>query len=419
MPGIVVLGAQWGDEGKGKIIDFLGENCSAVVRFQGGNNAGHTVVVGEKTFKFHLLPSGIVREKHCMLGSGVIIDPKVLLQELEKLNGEMKINLSIDPRCHIIMPYHVLRDGAEEAKAGKKIGTTGRGIGPCYADRASRKSIRFEDLADERKLKQKLQEIFPIKKEILEKVFGIQVPFSEEQVFKEYSEYGRKLKPFLKDVSIECSHLMQNGSQVLFEGAQGTFLDLSYGTYPFVTSSHPTIGGLFSGVGIGIQGINRIIGVSKAYCTRVGAGPMPTELEGKLADSLREKGKEYGTTTGRPRRIGWLDLVQLNAAKRLNGLTELAITKLDVLSGLKEILVATHYEFDDKKIDFVPYSTDELDECLPVFKHLNGFALSGKEKSFSELPIEAQDYLKFIESSTKLPIKIVSFGAERTQTLML
>ena len=419
MPGIVVLGAQWGDEGKGKIIDFLGENCSAVVRFQGGNNAGHTVVVGEKTFKFHLLPSGIVREKQCMLGSGVIIDPKVLLQELEKLNGEMKINLSIDPRCHIIMPYHVLRDGAEEAKAGKKIGTTGRGIGPCYADRASRKSIRFEDLVDERKLKQKLQEIFPIKKEILEKVFGIQVPFSEEQVFKEYSEYGRKLKPFLKDVSIECSHLMQNGSQVLFEGAQGTFLDLSYGTYPFVTSSHPTIGGLFSGVGIGIQGINRIIGVSKAYCTRVGAGPMPTELEGKLADSLREKGKEYGTTTGRPRRIGWLDLVQLNAAKRLNGLTELAITKLDVLSGLKEILVATHYEFDDKKIDFVPYSTDELDECLPVFKHLNGFALSGKEKSFSELPIEAQDYLKFIESSTKLPIKIVSFGAERTQTLML
>ena len=419
MPGIVVLGAQWGDEGKGKIIDFLGENCSAVVRFQGGNNAGHTVVVGEKTFKFHLLPSGIVREKQCMLGSGVIIDPKVLLQELEKLNGEMKINLSIDPRCHIIMPYHVLRDGAEEAKAGKKIGTTGRGIGPCYADRASRKSIRFEDLADERKLKQKLQEIFPIKKEILEKVFGIQVPFSEEQVFKEYSEYGRKLKPFLKDVSIECSHLMQNGSQVLFEGAQGTFLDLSYGTYPFVTSSHPTIGGMFSGVGIGIQGINRIIGVSKAYCTRVGAGPMPTELEGKLADSLREKGKEYGTTTGRPRRIGWLDLVQLNAAKRLNGLTELAITKLDVLSGLKEILVATHYEFDDKKIDFVPYSTDELDECLPVFKHLNGFALSGKEKSFSELPIEAQDYLKFIESSTKLPIKIVSFGAERTQTLML
>ena len=419
MPGIVVLGAQWGDEGKGKIIDFLGENCSAVVRFQGGNNAGHTVVVGEKTFKFHLLPSGIVREKQCMLGSGVIIDPKVLLQELEKLNGEMKINLSIDPRCHIIMPYHVLRDGAEEAKAGKKIGTTGRGIGPCYADRASRKSIRFEDLVDERKLKQKLQEIFPIKKEILEKVFGIQVPFSEEQVFKEYSEYGRKLKPFLKDVSIECSHLMQNGSQVLFEGAQGTFLDLSYGTYPFVTSSHPTIGGLFSGVGIGIQGINRIIGVSKAYCTRVGAGPMPTELEGKLADSLREKGKEYGTTTGRPRRIGWLDLVQLNAAKRLNGLTELAITKLDVLSGLKEILVSTHYEFDDKKIDFVPYSTDELDECLPVFKHLNGFALSGKEKSFSELPIEAQDYLKFIESSTKLPIKIVSFGAERTQTLML
>ncbi|MDO8538395.1 MAG: adenylosuccinate synthase [archaeon] len=419
MSGIVVLGAQWGDEGKGKIVDFLGENCSAVVRFQGGNNAGHTVVVDNKVFKFHLLPSGIVREKQCMLGSGVIIDPKVLLQELDGLDASMKIKLFIDPRCHIIMPYHILRDGAEEARAGKKIGTTGRGIGPCYADRAARKSIRFEDLIDEKKLKQKLSEIFSIKKEILEKVFRVRVPITEEQVFEEYSAYGKRLKHFLKDVSIECHNLMQNNSNVLFEGAQGTFLDLSFGTYPFVTSSHPTIGGLFSGVGIGIQNINKVIGVSKAYCTRVGEGPFPTELAGKFAEDLRQKGNEFGTTTGRPRRIGWLDLVQINAAKRFNGLTELALTKLDVLSGLKEIMVATHYEFNDKKIDYSPYSTDDLSDCLPVFKHLKGFTLSGKEKSFPDLPADAQDYIKFIERETNLPVKIVSFGAERSQTLML
>ena len=419
LTGIVVIGTQFGDEGKGKITDFLSEKADIVARFQGGNNAGHTVKVAEHTVKLHHLPSGVMHNKTVMIGAGVIIDPKVLEEELKTLESiGKKPGLFIDPRCHIIMPWHNALDIAGEESNNGSIGTTKRGIGPCYADKCLRKGIRFEDLVYERRLEEAIERIFPEKKKILEKVYGKKIDFSAESVFKEYSRLGKKFAPFLKDVSFHVCAQLEKGKEILFEGAQGTFLDNDFGTYPYVTSSHPLSGGVATGIGIPINKISRVVGIVKAYTTRVGNGPFPTELQGKQADDLREKGEEFGTTTGRARRVGWLDIPMLRTAHRLNGFTELAITKLDVLSGMKELKVAVEYDIGGKIVKNFPYSTSTVEKAKPVYKTVKGFTLSGKEKKFSELPKEAKDYLKLIEESLGVPVKFVSVGPERNETII-
>ena len=416
MSGTVILGAQWGDEGKGKITDYFAEKADVVVRFQGGNNAGHTVVVDGKKYKFHLLPSGVVRGKKALIGAGVVVDPKVLLEELAKLGEGKELDLTLDGRAHIIMPYHILLDGANQST--EKIGTTKRGIGPCYADKAARFGIRFADLVDEKILKEKLEEFFPVKKALLEKVYGKEVPFTEEDIFNEYMEYGRQMKKYLGDVSFEVDQALKEGKEVLFEGAQGSFLDIDLGTYPFVTSSNPTIGGLFTGAGVSPNKLERIIGIVKAYTTRVGAGPFVCELEGELADNLREKGGEYGTTTGRPRRIGWLDLVQMKAAVRFNGFTDIVLTKLDVLNGLEKVHVCTGYECEGQVFEEFPQETRTIEKCKPVLKGLPGFKWEGELEKFEDLPQEAIEYVEFIERELKTKVSAVSIGPDRVKTLL-
>ncbi|PIU21654.1 MAG: adenylosuccinate synthase [Candidatus Diapherotrites archaeon CG08_land_8_20_14_0_20_34_12] len=417
MPVVIIVGTQFGDEGKGKVTDYFASNSDLVVRFQGGNNAGHTVVVGEKEFKLHLLPSGIIQNKKSLIGAGVVIDPKVLVQELEnikKINSNP--NLIIDPRAHIIMPYHILLDAVHEESRGNKIGTTLRGIGPCYAERSYREGIRFEDLIEESRLREKLKIIFPIKKKVLECSYGKEVDISLEQLVKEYAELGKKLKQYLGDVSLLVQEALDAGKTVLFEGAQGAFLDMDFGTYPFVTSSHPIAGEAFVGTGIGPKQNLKIVGIVKAYTTRVGSGVLVSELHGELADNLRKAGNEFGTTTGRPRRIGWLDLVLLRTAKRFNSLDEIVVTKLDVLSGLDKLKVCVAYELNGKQVKEVPALTSDLEKCKPVLKEFKGFKIADC-KSYSDLPKEARDYLEFIEKELKVKISMVGIGAERNKIL--
>ncbi len=420
MSGVVIVGSQFGDEGKGKVTDFYAGKADCVIRYQGGNNAGHTVVVGDKVLKFHLLPSGAMQNKRILIGPGVVLDPKVLKEELKKLD-ELKVNanLGIDPRVHIIMPWHNLLDeGREESRSRMKIGTTKRGIGPCYADKAERLGIRFEELVDETRLSERVREVFPIKKSILEKAYGIKVPFSEESVIEQYSALGKELKGFLCDVSLEVFEMLERKKSVIFEGAQGTFLDNDFGTYPFVTSSHPISSGAPVGAGIPFSKITKVIGVVKAYTTRVGFGPFITELNDSIGDYLVSNGNEYGTTTGRKRRVGWLDLPMLRTSARLNGFTELAITKLDVLSGLKTIRVCTNYKIGDKKIEYFPYSNKGIENAEPVYLDFPGFSVSGKEKNYKDLDKNAQAYLEFIEKELKVPITFISMGAERDKTII-
>src|SRR3989338_4035154 len=348
MPATVIIGSQFGDEGKGKITDFFAKDADVVVRYQGGNNAGHTLKVDGVEVKLHHLPSGVMYARHVMLGAGVIIDPIVLDAEIENLKKIGKNpKLFIDPRCHIIMPWHKALDAASEE--GSHIGTTKRGIGPCYADKCMRKGIRFEDLADRERLKQAIDSVLPEKRKTLELVYGMKVDFSEESTFSEYAPLGEKFAPMLKDVSFHVTDMMHKNKMVLFEGAQGTFLDNDFGTYPYVTSSHPISGGVSVGVGVPTGKLERVIGIVKAYATRVGNGPFPTELTGGEGDELREKGREVGTTTGRNRRVGWLDLPMMRTSARINGYTELAITKLDVLGGFEKLKVCTDYGVDKKK----------------------------------------------------------------------
>ncbi|MEK6958326.1 MAG: adenylosuccinate synthase [archaeon] len=418
MPGTVVIGSQFGDEGKGKVTDFYSEKANLVVRFQGGNNAGHTVVVKGQTLKFHLLPSGVVQGKRILIGAGVVLDPRVLKEEISELKTK-KIDLGIDPRTHIIMPWHNLLDeGREQSRSKTKIGTTKRGIGPCYADKAERLGIRFEDLVDEARLRERINEVFPIKKAILEKVHGINVPFTAEKVFEEYSSLGKEFREYLCDVSLEVCEALEKKKNVLFEGAQGTFLDNDFGTYPFVTSSHPISGGVSTGVGMPLNKINRIIGIVKAYTTRVGFGPFPTEQENSVGKHLVEKGAEFGTTTGRKRRVGWLDLPMLRTSMRLNGFTELAITKLDVLSGLGKIMVAKSYSVNGKEIKYFPYSNKGLEKAEPNYAEFSGFKITGKEKKYSQLDKNARKYLEFIEKEIGAPIKMVSVGPQRHETIL-
>ncbi len=417
MPGTIILGAQFGDEGKGKITDLLAEKAELVVRFQGGNNAGHTVVVQGKEFKFHLLPSGVVQGKKVLIGAGVVLDPRVLKKELDQINW--KVDLVIDPRTHIITPWHVLFDELFETERGQNlIGTTKRGIGPCYADKANKQGIRFEELISEEKLRNAVEKLFFQKNQIVEKVFSQKMPFTVNEVVEEYSFLGKLFSKFKKDVSMELFNALEAEKNVLFEGAQGTFLDLDFGSYPFVTSSNPTIGGAFTGSGVGFKHVKKVIGVVKAYTTRVGSGPFPTELKDSIGSKIRENGKEYGTTTGRPRRIGWLDLCLLRTANRLNGLTEIALTKLDVLSGFKELKIAVSYKVNAETLKDFPAEADLQEKCIPEFISMPGFEFNTEKiHSFNDLPVEAKKYVKFIEKELNLPITIISFGPDRKETI--
>jgi len=418
MAGTVIIGAQFGDEGKGKITDYLAEKADLVVRYNGGNNAGHTVVVGKRVIKLHLIPSGVAHGKRIAIGAGVIIDPKVIMEEIKNLEKFAKVDLVIDARAHVIMPWHILLDGAaEEKKETVTIGTTRKGIGPCYAEKCERTGIRMEDLASEKRLKEKLDKIFDIRKGILEKVYGMKVGFTEESVLEEYGGLGKKMKGLVGDVSMEVNEALEAGKNVLFEGANGVFLDNDFGTYPFVTSSHPLAGGVTTGVGVGCAAVDRVIGIAKAYTTRVGEGPFPTELKGEMGDRIREIGREYGTTTGRPRRVGWLDLVLLRSAARLNGLTEFAVTKLDVLSGIEKLKICVSYGCEGREHKYVPALTGEFETCKPKYVEVDGFEITGNEKIYSDLPKAAQDYIELIEKETNVPAKMISIGPERNQTI--
>jgi adenylosuccinate synthase len=420
---VIVIGAQWGDEGKGKITDLLSRSADVVVRPQGGVNAGHTIVVNGQTFKLHLIPSGILYpDTECIIGSGTVIDPKVLLQEFDQLEA---LNVSLDrlyisQTAHVTMPFHRLLDQASEEKRGEhKIGTTGRGIGPTYADKSERMGIRVVDLMNPEILRKKLLWTVEYKNVVLDKLYDLP-PLDPETVIAEYTTYADRLRSHVVDSSLKIYEAIHQRKNILFEGAQGTLLDLDHGTYPYVTSSNPIAGGACVGAGIGPTMIDRVIGVAKAYTTRVGEGPFPTELDGDLNQHLCDRGAEFGTTTGRRRRCGWFDGVIGRYAVRINGLDCLAITKLDVLDQLEEIQVCVAYELDGKTCDHFPGNAAEFARCQPIYKTLPGWQCSTEDcRSLEDLPPQALDYLKFLAELMDVPIAIVSLGASRDQTIIV
>jgi adenylosuccinate synthase len=420
---VIVIGAQWGDEGKGKITDLLSRSADVVVRPQGGVNAGHTIVVNGQTFKLHLIPSGILYPNtECIIGSGTVIDPKVLLQEIDQLEAfQVSVSqLYISQTAHVTMPYHRLLDQASEERRGKhKIGTTGRGIGPTYADKSERTGIRVVDLMDPKTLRKKLIWTVNYKNVVLEKLYDLP-PLDPEVVIQEYLHYAERLRPHVVDSSLKIYDSIQKRKNILFEGAQGTLLDLDHGTYPYVTSSSPVAGGACVGAGIGPTMIDRVIGVAKAYTTRVGEGPFPTELYGELNQHLCDRGAEFGTTTGRRRRCGWFDGVICRYAVRINGLDCLAITKLDVLDELEEIQVCVAYELDGKTCDHFPGNASEFARCKPIYKTLPGWQQSTENcRDLADLPQQALNYLKFLAELMAVPIAIISLGASRDQTIIV
>jgi adenylosuccinate synthase len=424
VPGIVIVGAQWGDEGKGKLTDLLAEQADAIVRFQGGNNAGHTIVRDGQEFKFHLIPSGILYPgKACVIGNGVVIDPAILIGELEGLRRQ-RIDISgmrISSNAHLIMPYHVMLDTAGEAKLGKlEIGTTKRGIGPCYADKAARLGIRVQDLLDAKILRKKIMAALEPKQQML-RPFAKDPRLDLHAMTEEYLRYGHRLEPFIADTAHLCWEALDNGKTVIFEGAQGTLLDLDHGTYPFVTSSNPIAGAACVGAGVGPADIDEVWGVAKAYTTRVGAGPFPTELDDELGAEIRERGGERGTTTGRDRRTGWLDLVALRYAARLNRLSALAITKLDVLAGMDPLRVAVRYRSSEgARLDELPYHQSVLHAAEAEYEDLPGFETDiGGCRSEADLPREARDYLEFVEQNVGVPIRLVGVGPGRDQVIWM
>ncbi len=447
MPGVVIVGAQWGDEGKGKITDLLAERAGTIVRFQGGNNAGHTIVRGGETFKFHLIPSGILYpEKTCVIGNGVVLDPAVLLREIDglKRQGIAVGNLRISANAHLIMPYHVLLDTAGETKLGKlSIGTTRRGIGPCYADKALRLGIRVQDLLDEKILRTKIRAALEPKQQALRELSvqrrkrrkeagedpdkdggeadgGMPDPRLDlHTMTEEHVNFGHRLEPHIADTAKLCWDALDGGGTVIFEGAQATLLDLDHGTYPFVTSSNPIAGAACVGAGVGPTDITEVWGIAKAYATRVGAGPFPTELEDEVGERMVERGREFGTTTGRRRRCGWIDLVALRYAVRLNRMDSLAITKLDVLSGIGPLRVAVRYRSKEGAVlDSFPYHQSILHSATPEYEELPGFEEEiGECREPGDLPREARDYLGFISEFVGVPVRLAGVGPDRDQVV--
>jgi adenylosuccinate synthase len=425
MGNVVVVGTQWGDEGKGKVVDLLADRVDMVVRFQGGNNAGHTLVVnGEKTI-CHLIPSGILHKgKKCLIGNGVVVDPEVLLKEIDTLTRKgVSIgpeNLSLSEKAHLIMPYHKTVDTAREAAKGKdKIGTTGRGIGPCYEDKVGRTGIRAVDLLERDTLEEKIRSNLREKNFLLTQFLNAK-PLEFKPIYEAYLAMAEVLRPYITDVSLQIDKAIRSGKRILFEGAQGTHLDVDHGTYPYVTSSNPVSGTACPGAGVGPDKLHHIIGIVKAYTTRVGAGPFPTELQDETGNYMQERGAEFGSTTGRRRRCGWLDLVAVKDSVRFNGLNSLGITKLDVLTGLKTLKICVGYELDGKSMDAMPASLKRLARCIPVYDELPGWQEDITSlKAWDQLPSQAKDYLRRIEEVTGVPLSIVSVGAGRDQTMVL
>jgi adenylosuccinate synthase len=421
VPSTVVVGAQWGDEGKGKIVDLLAQESDVVCRYQGGPNAGHTIVAGGETFKIRQTPSGVISGKTSVIGAGCVVDPQVLLDELDELAAR-----GIDPsvvvvsgNAHLIMPWHVAIDQASERRLGNlQIGTTRRGIGPAYADKASRIGIRVQDVLDPKILRQKIEVALAEKNLWLERIYEAQ-PFDLEEVWSRYAGYAERLAPYVGDVSLLVDEALRDGKHVLFEGAQATLLDLDHGTYPFVTSSNPIASGAATGIGIGPTRIDRVVGVAKAYVTRVGEGPFPSEIPGEAQTRLRELGGEYGTVTGRERRCGWLDLVALRYAVRINGLTSLALTKLDVLSDFDELPVCTHYRLrDGSTTEHFPAHQSDFHHAEPVWQVLPGWSQPLDDAStLDELPAAARDYVEYVARALDLPIELVGVGASRDRVL--
>jgi adenylosuccinate synthase len=425
MSAFIILGAQWGDEGKGKMTDYLAEGADLVVRFQGGNNAGHTVVVGDKEYKLHLIPSGILyKEKLNVIGNGVVVDPEALFKEIDYLEdlGEniTPDRLMISDRSQVIMPYHKELDMLQEkARGANDIGTTKKGIGPCYTDKFERSGIRVCDLMKKDVFKEKLKTSLSMKNDIITKVLGGEA-LDFDTIYTQYLEYAERMRPFVKDISVKIYDAIKAGKNVLFEGAQGTLLDIDYGSYPFVTSSNTIAGGVCTGAGIGPTMITNAVGIAKAYTTRVGKGPFPTELVDEVGEWIREKGFEFGVTTGRARRCGWLDLVILKSSARISGLTSFAVTKIDTLAGLEKIKVCVGYKFEGSIIDYFPASLEDLAKCEPVYEEFDGWDESiADARSYEALPENAKIYLKRIEEFTGVKISIVSVGPKRDQTMIL
>jgi adenylosuccinate synthase len=420
---VVIVGTQWGDEGKGKIIDLLAEFADVIVRFQGGSNAGHTLVVKGEKFVFHLIPSGILHKgKRCIIGNGVVVDPQILIEEIDGLKEKGYLQddsqFLLSEEAHVIFPYHKMIDKGRERIRSGEIGTTGRGIGPAYEDKVSRDGIRVVDFAEEEVFRGKLEENLAQKNYYLTHVLG-EEGLELEPLYQEYMKYGKRLHTHITNTSLFLAQEIKRGKQILFEGAQGTLLDVDHGTYPYVTSSSTVAGNACAGAGIGPTQIDLVMGVSKAYTTRVGSGPFPTELSDEIGEMLREKGGEYGATTGRPRRCGWFDAVVVNHAVRVNGLGGLVITKLDTLTGLKTIKVCTAYRVEDTMITEFPASAEAVARCEPIYEELEGWHEEISEaKEVSQLPPAAQRYLARIEELTQTPIHIVSVGAQRDETII-
>ena len=419
----VIVGTQWGDEGKGKIVDLLSQNADYVARYQGGANAGHTIVIGGKQFILHLIPSGMLTQNvKCIIGNGVVIDPVALMDEIGMLEShgiEVKNRLFISHKAHLIMPYHkVLDQIGESSKGMKAIGTTGRGIGPCYIDKARRIGIRIVDLLDRKTLEEKLRFNITEKNTILKKIYDYE-EFNTEEIIETYLEFDKKIDPYITDISLLLNEEIKKGKRIYVEGAQGALLDLDHGTYPFVTSSNPTTGGACTGLGIPPTSIENVIGVVKAYCTRVGNGPFPTELTDEIGQQLQKTGAEFGATTGRPRRCGWLDLVALKYSVMINGVNQIALTKLDVLDELPEIKICTDYKVNGKVTKHFPADIPSLVNSKPIYKTVKGWNQSLRGiKEWNKLPVEALDYFKEIEDYVGAEIKIVSLSPDRADTLV-
>ncbi|ACM59208.1 adenylosuccinate synthetase [Caldicellulosiruptor bescii] len=418
-----IVGTQWGDEGKGKIVDFLAKEADVVVRAQGGNNAGHTVEAFGKVFKLHLIPSGILyKDKLNIIGNGVVIDPESLIQEIESLEKEgiSTENLKISDRAHLVMPYHKILDEEQERLRGEEsLGTTKRGIGPAYTDKTERTNLRVCDMLDEEEFVQKLRTVYERKNQILTHVYH-KTPMKFGELLEQFMKYGEILKPYITDTIKLLNDSIKAGKKVLLEGAQATMLDLDYGTYPYVTSSHPTVGGFCIGAGIAPKYIQEVIGVVKAYTTRVGKGPFPTELLDEIGNSIREKGREYGTTTGRPRRCGWLDLVVVRYAVLINGIDKIALTKLDTLSGLPKIKVCVGYKYEGKVLDLFPASLRVARECEPVYEEFEGWSEEEIKaaKEYEALPKSAKRYIEFIEKETGAKVFLIGTGPAREDIII-